>query len=691
MKNIILLFLVVLNDDSKSQLPFIRKSIGELLNTNINKEVFNNEIETIINRLNFDELNILLYRCSQEETSEGIFSDVYDIPKYGPLVYAGIQGFVSVIERERLNNNLGHPLFENLRNGNWIMNYTADRLKKYSQLGGRENLLNLHEWLNRLFESLGYLPRYLIPAYFDLIMSGLYKKSIERSLWLISASNQLNKKLENFDLINSSKFLEGLCLAGISLIGNLTSAKLPNTIMKIDNQPRLSLSAGLPHFSTTYMRNWGRDTFISIPGLLLLTNRFQDAKNLILSYGSCLRHGLIPNLLSEGKSARYNCRDAIWWWLKSIKDYTELSPNGYDILNETVYRLYPTDDSEHPSEEELIERKDSAKIQKLYDLIQEAMSVHLNGLRFRERNAGTQIDDRMKSEGFNNEIGVDLETGFVFGGNEWNAGTWMDKMGSSEKTGNTGFPATPRDGSAVELVGLSRSALDFLIRANGCGKYPYNGAVLKSGKTVTWSEWAEKIDENFEKFFWIGDDCKDNLVNKRNIYKDTVNSTHKWTDYQMRPNFLIALVVAPQMVKRENALKSIEQARQFLMNDPQTIGIKTLDESDFNYNGYYDNSNDSYERRIAQGFNYHNGPEWLWPVGFYLRSLIMYSKEKENVLKYVKKHLGKLYETMFSNDWRSLPELTNKNGQICHHSCVSQAWSLATIIELAHDLSKLNF
>ena len=38
-------------------------------------------------------------------------------------------GFASVLEGIRNNNDLGHPVCENLRAGNWMAGYTAERLK----------------------------------------------------------------------------------------------------------------------------------------------------------------------------------------------------------------------------------------------------------------------------------------------------------------------------------------------------------------------------------------------------------------------------------------------------------------------------------------------------------------------------------------------------------------------------------
>merc|ERR1719153_1780863 len=258
----------------------------------------------------------------------------------------------------------------------------------------------------------------------------------------------------------------------------VASAPLPalsSTLSPPPFRPSPTIAAGLPHFSTGYMRSWGRDTFISLRGMLLVTGRYLEARDIILGYAGTLRHGLIPNLLDGGKNARFNCRDAVWWWLRAILDYIEITDDGGKILKDPVERLDP--------------EEGCATTQPLEDVVAEALSIHVAGLKFRERNAGVKIDEHMKDAGFNNEIGVDPVTGFVYGGNINNCGTWMDKMGSSDVAGNRGDPSSPRDGSAVEIVGLSYSCLrglaklglaatSVILRLAGC----VSGAlVLRSG------------------------------------------------------------------------------------------------------------------------------------------------------------------------------------------------------------------
>lgn len=100
----------------------------------------------------------------------------------------------------------------------------------------------------------------------------------------------------------------------------------------------------------------------------------------------------------------------------------------------------------------------------LIDIIQEILQKHAEGIKFREWNAGFELDWNMESEGFNITLNLDEETGFIFGGSGRNCLTWMDKMGSSVKSGNKGIPSTPRDGAPIEMTSLLYLAVDFLAK-----------------------------------------------------------------------------------------------------------------------------------------------------------------------------------------------------------------------------------
>ncbi|XP_053324912.1 glycogen debranching enzyme [Spea bombifrons] len=639
---------------------------------------------SIVSKLSLADLNQVLYRCDAEEQEDG--GGCYNIPNWTPLKYAGLQGLMSVMVDIRPKNDLGHPFCDNLRAGDWMIDYVSNRLVAR---GGA--CAEVGKWFEAMFSYLKQIPRYLIPCYFDAILVGAYTTLLDAA-W---------KQMSSF-VQNGSTLVKHLALGSVQMCGVGRFPSLPvlspslkdvpyrlNNITQEKEQCCPSLAAGLPHFSSGIFRCWGRDTFISLRGLLLITGRHTEARNIILAFAGTLRHGLIPNLLGQGTYARYNCRDAVWWWLQCIQDYCNIVPDGLAILRCPVSRIYPKDDSQPLPAGEVD--------QPLYEVIQEALQRHAQGINFRERNAGPQIDRNMRDEGFNISAGVDPVTGFVFGGNRLNCGTWMDKMGESERARNKGIPATPRDGSAVEIVGLSKSTVRWLKELSERNAYPFKGVtVQREGKEVllTFSEWNQRIQDHFEKVFYVSENPSDpdeqrpDLVHKRGIYKDSYGASSPWCDYQLRPNFPIAMVVAPELFTPQKAWKALEVVEKKLMGP---LGMKTLDPDDMVYCGVYDNALDNDNYNVAKGFNYHQGPEWLWPIGYFLRSKLHFAKllDQETYQKtvvLVKNVLSRHYIHLERSSWKGLPELTNENGQYCPFSCETQAWSLSVVLEILYDL-----
>ncbi len=82
---------------------------------------------------------------------------------------------------------------------------------------------------------------------------------------------------------------------------------------------RLStILAGYPWFA-----DWGRDTFISLPGLLLATGRHEEAGRTLKLYAQALKNGLVPNRFDDYDPdvAHYNTVDASLWFVHSLIRY----------------------------------------------------------------------------------------------------------------------------------------------------------------------------------------------------------------------------------------------------------------------------------------------------------------------------------------------------------------------------------
>ena len=84
---------------------------------------------------------------------------------------------------------------------------------------------------------------------------------------------------------------------------------------------RQTVIAGYPWFA-----DWGRDTFISLPGLCLVTGRHEAARQIIELFSAHVSEGMVPNrFFDAGEQPEYNTIDASLWFIDAIDRYLAYS------------------------------------------------------------------------------------------------------------------------------------------------------------------------------------------------------------------------------------------------------------------------------------------------------------------------------------------------------------------------------
>ncbi|UCC96814.1 MAG: glycogen debranching enzyme N-terminal domain-containing protein, partial [Phycisphaerales bacterium] len=163
---------------------------------------------------------------------------------------------------------------------------------------------------------------------------------------------------------------------------------------------RTTVLAGYPWFA-----DWGRDALIALPGLLLATGRFDEARSVLSTFAAAADEGMIPNRFDDNNdSAHFNSVDASLWFINAAFQYLQATGDSKTFTQE----LMPT-------------------IRKIID-------SYAKGTRF-----GIHAD----------------ADGLIAAGDEQTQLTWMDARCD-------GIAFTPRYGKAVEVNALWYNSLCLL-------------------------------------------------------------------------------------------------------------------------------------------------------------------------------------------------------------------------------------
>lgn len=164
-----------------------------------------------------------------------------------------------------------------------------------------------------------------------------------------------------------------------------------------------TIIAGYPWFL-----DWGRDTLISFEGLLLISKRFDIAKEVLLTMIRDVKYGLVPNGYSGfDNRPLYNSVDSSLLLFEQVKKYLEYTEDEAFI-------------------------KDN-----LYDILVKIIYSYIDGI---------DIDD--------NNIYMDKDY-LIISGTQNTQNTWMDAK-------IDGVAITPRNGKAVEVNSLWYNALKIM-------------------------------------------------------------------------------------------------------------------------------------------------------------------------------------------------------------------------------------
>ncbi len=280
------------------------------------------------------------------------------------------------------------PRVENVQNGVCVQMY-SNYSNVYMQSSLNPIFYYAPDWWYRVYypeeEKRGY------DCYEDLFTPGQLEYSLKNGdiLFVSAALDPVDPSL-----IHNRFTKECLHIPEVTSTESALLAASEQFIVRKDEQ-RVYIKAGFPWFG-----NWGRDTFIALPGLTI--HQPEVCRQVIDTLIPYLHNGLFPNMESNAESS-YNGADTSLWFFWTLQQYTEMTKTHH-----LIWEVYG------PVCKQIL---DSYKNGTLFN-------IHAN------------------------------KDGLIWQGEKGKALTWMDAVVD-------GKPVTQREGYAVEINALWYNAIMF--------------------------------------------------------------------------------------------------------------------------------------------------------------------------------------------------------------------------------------
>lgn len=242
-------------------------------------------------------------------------------------------------------------------------------------------------------------------------------------------------------------------------------------------------------------------------------------------------------------------------------------------------------------------------------------------------------------------IHVDPQDGLLYTGEPGIQLTWMDA-----KVGD--WVVTPRTGKPVEINALWYNALMILSE--------FAERLGKPGEEYT--TLAARVRENYRRF-WNA---------TRNYCYDVIDAP-QGDDPALRPNQLMAISLAHSPLTADQQ-KSILNAcwRRLLTSH----GLRSLAPEEPAYVGTYGGNR---QKRDAA---YHQGTVWAWLIGPFISAYLKVYRDPQAACAL----LVPFFQQLKSHGLGSLSEIYDGDAPFTPRGCFAQAWSVAEVIRVMHEV-----